>query len=233
METAANAENRTLISQAEYARRRGCKPQHVSKLISQGKIKTYGGKKVDPDEADAMLDALADPSRDGVRRANAERYGKPFVAAPKASVAASESRHEVHLTDEQKAALGRLGDNKADPDEIPEFAKSKAEREHLGVLRERMELAKDSGKLVERDLAKQLATDVGRKWLGELTHVEMELPSTIVSIVARLLPDTHPDQLFTLEQEVRQAVSKSKRDAVNSVRSMLEDLAKPPEATTN
>ncbi len=51
-----------LISQSEYARRRGVSRQYVSRLVKQGVIVLENGK-VNPVRADAALEARRDPAR--------------------------------------------------------------------------------------------------------------------------------------------------------------------------
>jgi hypothetical protein len=43
-----------LVSQREYARRKGCSAQYINKLVKEGKIPNEGGK-IDPELADAAL----------------------------------------------------------------------------------------------------------------------------------------------------------------------------------
>jgi hypothetical protein len=229
VEAASGADSVELMSQAAYARRRECSAQHINNLISEGRIPSYGPKKkVNPHEADEILDKTRDLSREGVRQSNAARYGKSYVPPP---MAAPQSRSQIELSPEQQAALGLVG--KDEKNEIPDFAKSKAEREFLAVQRERIELAKELKQVVERDIAIRIATDVGREWLSKLNQVQMELPGVLASLVARAMPGAHPDQMFQIEQEARIAIAKSHRSAVESVTSVLEGMAKSLEAPTN
>ncbi len=60
---------RELISQAEYARRRGVKPPTINNYVKTGVIKLYKAPKskkklVDPAQADAAIAEYNDPSRD-------------------------------------------------------------------------------------------------------------------------------------------------------------------------
>jgi len=51
-----------LISQAEYARKRGVSRQYVGQMVAKGIIQLVG-KKVDVDQADVALAAIRDPAR--------------------------------------------------------------------------------------------------------------------------------------------------------------------------
>jgi hypothetical protein len=229
VEAASGADSVKFVSQAAYARSRGCTPQYVSNLIRVGKIRTYGEKKhINPIEANATLDALRDDSREGVRQSNAERYGKTYTPPP---MAAPQSRSKIALSPDQQAALGGLG--KDDPNEIPEFAKSKQEREFIAVQRERIELAREVNAVVERDLAVQIAADTGRKWLDELSKVQMQLPTEVRDLVAKSFSSINPDQLALFEHEARQMIAKAHREAVGAVTAVLEGMAKNLEAPPN
>jgi multidrug resistance efflux pump len=64
-----------LITQKEYASRKGWSPQYVSKLIKQGKLPTVG-RKIDPKAADAALEQQSSTLAEALRRktqAQAER----------------------------------------------------------------------------------------------------------------------------------------------------------------
>jgi hypothetical protein len=60
------------MTQTEYAKHRGVSQPYINRLVKQGKIPLADGK-IDPETADAALDAAADPSKGGVRASNAER----------------------------------------------------------------------------------------------------------------------------------------------------------------
>lgn len=52
-----------LVSQTEWARSRGFSPQYVQRLIKRGIVTLKAGKKIDKEEADAALDAIAQPAK--------------------------------------------------------------------------------------------------------------------------------------------------------------------------
>lgn len=59
----------TLLSQTEYADRRGCTQQYISKLIKQGRITLVNGR-IDPDLADKQIEQSADPLHPKNRQQN-------------------------------------------------------------------------------------------------------------------------------------------------------------------
>lgn len=62
MEAAAtNSTERDLITQAEFARRRGCNRSHISRMVKAGRIVLHGGL-IDFDEASTALDANTNPA---------------------------------------------------------------------------------------------------------------------------------------------------------------------------
>jgi hypothetical protein len=229
VEAASGADSMELMSQAAYARRRKCSAQHINNLIGEGRIPSYGPKKkVNPREADEILNKTRDLSREGVRQSNAARYGKSYVPPP---MAAPQSRSQITLSPEQQAALGFVG--KEDKNEIPDFAKSKAEREFLAVQRERIELARETKLVVETDIAVQIAGDTGRKWLEELRKVQMQVPIEVRDLAAKSFDGLNQDQLDLFKHEVRQLIEKAHRDAVDVVIAMLDGMAKNLEAPPN
>ena len=70
-----------LVSQAEYARRRGVSRQYVGQMVARGLIKLVK-RKVDPAQADAALAAVREPARPE-RRTRASQ-GKPTEEKPPA-----------------------------------------------------------------------------------------------------------------------------------------------------
>lgn len=76
-----------LLTQAEYAKRKGVTPQYVNKLVSQGKI-VLVGRKVNPKQADAAIRAGHRPgvARRKGRRALIARKGKSKSTQPRAAV---------------------------------------------------------------------------------------------------------------------------------------------------
>jgi len=69
-----------LISQAEWARRRGFSRQYVHRLVKRGVVRLEDGK-VDPVQADAALAALREPARPERRKRGGERARAAAPAA--------------------------------------------------------------------------------------------------------------------------------------------------------
>lgn len=132
-----------LISQAEYARRRGVAKSAVAKAVAEGRISLIGGK-VDPEVADIQwarnTRARADSGRAGAAAAEGEGQGSP--AAPEAPVAPENA----------PAAAGQPGG----------YADARARRENADAERAEIELGKLRGQLVERARAERGAFDAFR-----------------------------------------------------------------------
>jgi hypothetical protein len=76
-----------LLSQKDYARRRGVTPQYVNKLVRQGKILLVG-KKVDIKQADAAIKAFSRPAAYSASAAQNRSRARP---KPQASTKGSRS----------------------------------------------------------------------------------------------------------------------------------------------
>lgn len=60
-----------LVSQSEYARRKGVSKQFISRLIQKGVISLTDGK-IDPMQADKQFKNAKDPARDGLRKSDSK-----------------------------------------------------------------------------------------------------------------------------------------------------------------
>jgi hypothetical protein len=118
-----------LLTQKEYARRKGVTPQYVNKLARQGKIRLVG-KKVDPKQADAALKAFRRAGRviPALRRAK-QKAAKP-AARPKAPLAA--------MPEPRNSATRSL-------------TAARAEREHYQAQMAKLDYEKAFGSLLPRD----------------------------------------------------------------------------------
>jgi len=67
-----------LVSQAEYARKRGVSRQYVGQMVAKGIIR-LSNKKVDEDQADIALAAIRDPAR-AERRPEQPHEQRPEVS---------------------------------------------------------------------------------------------------------------------------------------------------------
>ncbi len=115
-----------LISQKEYADRRGWSKQYVNQLVKKGRIPLQGGR-IDPEVADSALARSRDPAQD-----------RPFKAVP------------MH-TD----SLKREPDQNEPPASHGSFTKARTVREHYRALRERLEYEQLAGKLIPMEAAKE------------------------------------------------------------------------------
>ncbi len=110
---------RQLLTQKEYADRKGWSKQYVNQLVKKGRIPLQGGK-IDPVVADAALARDRDPTR-----------APPF------------------RTDSMAQATPPNAPGQPDPTGLHgSFAKARAVREHYRALRERLEYDRLVGKLV-------------------------------------------------------------------------------------
>lgn len=110
-----------LLTQKDYARRRGWSKQYVNQLVRQGRIELVNGR-IDPTTADAALAGTRDPSRSARLQTTSE------------ASAGSRSRHgPTPVT----AGEGT-------------FVKARTVREHFRAMREKMEFEAATGELLRR-----------------------------------------------------------------------------------
>jgi hypothetical protein len=126
---------RRLLTQKEYARRRGWSKQYVNQLVKQGRIALTDGR-IDPDAADAVLAGMRDPSRGPQVHAN----GMPHATAP---------------------SPRNLGIDPA-PGLQGTFNKARTVREHFRAMREKMEFEAATGELVRRGEIEEAAYEIGQ-----------------------------------------------------------------------
>jgi len=106
----------TLISQREYARRKGWSSPYVNKLVQQGKIPTVGGK-IDPRKADAALKVNRGGKIDNPpSQVPAQPAGQisPFVQA--------RTVHETYRAKSAKLEYEQLNRKLVDSDRVIEVA---------------------------------------------------------------------------------------------------------------
>ena len=87
-----------LMSQKEYAAKKGVTPQYINKLVNQGKILKVG-RQIDSRQADAAIKAYSRPGRvvKGAKskaKKQAGRHGKKPQASPRVRVIAANPRGE-------------------------------------------------------------------------------------------------------------------------------------------
>jgi hypothetical protein len=125
---------RHLLTQKEYARRRGWSKQYVNQLVKQGRIALTNGR-IDPAAADAALGGMRDPSRGPQVRGD---------SMPQAMAASQPN----------------LGADPA-PGLQGTFTKARTVREHFRAMREKMEFEAATGELVRRREIEEAAYEIG------------------------------------------------------------------------
>lgn len=109
-----------------YAKHRGVSQPYISQQVAAGVIPLVAGRKIDPDAADAALDALRDPSKAGVAARHAAARGaknappeppapeveRPLGGAPTGQFHKAKTATEVFRAKtaqlEYERAIGRL-----------------------------------------------------------------------------------------------------------------------------
>ena len=112
-----------LVTQSEYARRRGCSRQNIHKFVKGGILTLQDGK-IDPEAADRILDALNSPA-----------YAR--------------ERRGLRVSEDGKGDSGGfVGD-----DHTMAYAQARAQREVIKLEMEKMELAERMQQLIRYDEA--------------------------------------------------------------------------------
>ena len=199
------------MNQVEYALHRGVKKQYINRLVNQGVIPLGADKRIDPSVADAILKERADPSREGVIKSNAERYGKP-----------------ISPLIQQKTLLPA--------DEVIKsnsFGAAKTQREQALAETAEFDLAVKRGEYVERSTAGSLAKSAGKAWRNLLTEVQATLPSAMIGVVKEHASKLDPDVYLLMEHGFRLAVTEAHRVALTQVANEVKALADSHDAATN
>jgi len=132
---AGNSTSAGLLTQKEYARRRGWSKQYVHQLVKQGRIPFVNGR-IDPAAADAALAGSRDPSRGPRVRVSA---GNSATSGPRSDLGAHPTPGGAEGT----------------------FVKARTVREHFRAMREKMEFEAATGELVRRRDVEDEAYAVG------------------------------------------------------------------------
>jgi hypothetical protein len=173
-----------LISQAEYARRRGFSRQYVGRLVAQGVVQLVGGR-IDVAQADAALAAQREPARP-LRRAGGGTKGPATSPVPEAA-----PRIEP---------AGPLGHG-AGTGDLPTLLlktriKSEVERAKLLELKAKVE----AGKYVDADEVKVAAFNRARVVRDGLLNI----PDRVSAVLAA---ESDPQKVHTLlAAEIRQVL---------------------------
>jgi hypothetical protein len=169
----------TLITQAEYARRRGVSRAAITKAIKSGRITPIDGR-IDPDVADIQWARNTSTARAPV--------AGPAPAAAAASIA---PRASVRVT--------RLNDG--DEDEPATLLESRARREAALAELAELELSEKRGELVS-------AAAIERAMATKIMSVRESLDTLADRITPLLAAETDPDKVYKLLRgEIRQVLS--------------------------
>ncbi len=123
-----------LLTQKEYARRRGWSKQYVNQLVKQGRIPLQNGR-IDVAAADAAIAGSRDPSRSpqSPSTVSGEPFATPRAVPPTGAIPGTEGT----------------------------FTKARTVREHFRALREKMEFEAATGELVRRREVEDMAYEIG------------------------------------------------------------------------
>jgi len=154
-----------LITQAEWARRRGFSRQYVRRLVQKGLVRLIDGK-VDPAQADEALDAVREPAR-AVRRTS------PVQAEPAKQDTMSASRSAA--SSPEPVSFPHGGD-------LPTLLlktriKIEADRGKLLELKAKVE----AGKYVDADEVKVAAFNKGRVTRDNLLNIPDRLSGILAA----------------------------------------------------
>jgi hypothetical protein len=137
-----------LLTQKQYAERRGCRPQYINKLVRGGRIELHDGK-INPREADA---ALASMKRVG-RVVPAKRATQKPAKAKKSAAKKQQRRHSPGRPVSQPpaaAALEQANDPKPGS-ATARLTQSRARGEHYKAELARIEFERMSRILIPAD----------------------------------------------------------------------------------
>jgi hypothetical protein len=169
----------TLITQAEYARRRGVSRAAITKAIKSGRITPIDGR-IDPDVADIQWARNTSTARAPV--------AGPAPAAAAASIAPRASVRVARLSD-------------GDEDEPATLLESRARREAALAELAELELSEKRGELVS-------AAAIERAMATKIMSVRESLDTLADRITPLLAAETDPDKVYKLLRgEIRQVLS--------------------------
>ena len=169
-----------LITQAEWARRRGFSRQYVGRLVKRGVVRLVDGK-IDPAEADAAIVAVREPARP--RRRSGAPKAEPARAKP-----AGDSRDIEPVSLPQGGHLPTLL--------LQSRIKSEVERAKLLEIKAKVE----AGKYVDADEVKVAAFNRARV----VREALLSIPDRIAAVLAA---ETETQKVHAIiAAEVRQAL---------------------------
>jgi hypothetical protein len=206
------------LNGSQYAKRIGVSRQHVSKLVKAKKIPVGADGLIDPVAADLALAKTADPSKSAVIESNNRRYGtrrNPMIA----SEIAAQSKYEQEVL----AGLPPIR-VESEPPRIESYAEVKTAREKTLHAINKVELAVAESKFIAREDAARLAFEAARSWRGQITKVQVTLPTTIEGLIRKHLADVDVDRVRKLKHEIGLAINDAHRTALDVVANEVEAL---------
>ncbi|MGL4234060.1 MAG: hypothetical protein ACRCWJ_22085 [Casimicrobium sp.] len=206
------------LNGSQYAKRIGVSRQHVSKLVKANKIPVGEDGLIDPVAADAALAITADPSKRAVIESNNRRYGtrrNPMIATE----IAAQSEYERQVL----AGLPPVHEPPTPPKK-KSYHDVKTEREETLHEINKIELAVAEAKFISREDAARLAFEAARSWRGQITKVQVTLPTTIEGLIRKHLADVDADRVRKLKHEIGLAINDAHRTALDVVASEVEAL---------
>ncbi|MBF0590239.1 MAG: hypothetical protein HQL53_14050 [Magnetococcales bacterium] len=179
-----------LISQSEWARKKGFSRQYVSKLVKKGVVRLINGK-IDPAEADTALEAVREPARLPQRKS---------VAVVTSAPASSPVPAPRSVTGQSRSVLASGSDlPSGSPGDLPTMLlkariKSEVKKASLLEIKERVE----AGKYVDVDSVKVASFNRARITRNQL----LKLPSRVAALVAAESDVNKVSEILTQEIQV-------------------------------
>lgn len=174
----ARLKSKELISQREYARRRGVSPNAVNKAVKAGRISLVNGK-IDPYQAD----------RDWIRTTDQSRPRNRITGRPKASRESTAPSTPMDLDGQGEKDDGSNGSR-------PNYAIARAKREEAQAQLAELELEHRRGELLRVKEVRAAAYTTARQARDQL----IALPDRVSAILAGVADPTEIHRI--LEDEI-------------------------------
>lgn len=141
-----------LITQAEYARRRGLNKSTVSRQVRDGIIPTHGSRRlIDPAEADDARATKTDPTR-----------GRRKSAAPSKKPASKPKQQKAPEVERAKPGPKPGARSAASVSNAVSFADARAYGQDLKNQQAEIELARLRGELIDRDAVRKTMAELAQ-----------------------------------------------------------------------
>jgi hypothetical protein len=185
-----------LITQAEYARRRGCAKSAVAKAVAEKRISLIDGK-IDPEVADIQWE------RNTRARADSRPSAATNAVAPaQAPIPAADAPAAPDSLDRPAAATVT-------------YADARAKREQAEAETAQLRAAKEAGRLVERDRVERAVFEAFRAMRDRV----MQVPGSCAPLVIGLVEVREVEQLFA--DELRKALGGFEASAIDTMKARI------------